>query len=150
MQLIPTDAIADDAAELTEVAYAAKRYWDYPEEWIGLWSEELTIRPDYLAQHRVRVVRKDRILGWCATSRDAQETAWLEACWVRPTYAGRGIGRHLVEDAMQIAAGFGATTMRVISDPNARGFYEKLGFAQIGFEPSLPQGRRLPVLERAL
>lgn len=149
MRLTPADATAADVAELTEVAYAAKRLWGYPEEWISLWSDELTIRPAYLCRHRVRVVRDDSILGWCALQ-PGDRTASIEACWVRPGYARRGIGRLLVEDALRIAGELGRTAVRVVSDPNAVGFYEKLGFSRIGDEPSVPQGRRLPVLARAL
>jgi GNAT superfamily N-acetyltransferase len=150
MRLIPADAVSGDVAELTAVAHAAKRVWGYPEEWISLWSDELTVRPGYLDEHRVRVVRKREIFGWCATRADDEGVAWLEACWVRPASTGRGIGRLLVGDAFRIARQLGATEMRVVADPNAAGFYERLGFRRIGDEPSLPAGRRLPILARAL
>lgn len=150
MHLRPADAAPEDVDELTEVAHAAKRHWGYPEEWIALWSDELTVRRRYLVQHRVRVVRDAGILGWCATSRDEKGIGWLDACWVRPASAGRGIGRLLVEDAVRIAGNLGASALQVIADPNAVGFYEKLGFIRIGEEPSTPEGRRLPVLARPL
>lgn len=150
MQWVPGNAEVVDTTELTEVAHAAKRHWGYPEEWIALWSDELTIRPDYLMRHRVRVIRDGRILGWCATYRDDDDVAWLEACWVRPECSGQGIGKRLVDDAVRIAAELGASTMRVVSDPNAEGFYERLGFVRIGESPSRPGNRRLPVLERSL
>ncbi len=150
MRLMPADAVSGDVPELTAVAHAAKRFWGYPEEWIALWSDELTIRPGYLDEHRVRVVREQKILGWGATRAGDTGIAWLEACWVRPACAGRGIGRLLVDDALCIARQLEATEMRVVADPNAAGFYERLGFVRIGDEPSLPAGRRLPVLARSL
>jgi hypothetical protein len=38
----------DDAATLTAIAFAAKRYWGYHERWIESWSDLLTIKREYI------------------------------------------------------------------------------------------------------
>ena len=71
-----------DAEELTDVAFAAKRCWDYPESWIELWAGELRVDPDYVTSHRVFVASDGkRILGWTAVAKDDGEL-WLDYCWV--------------------------------------------------------------------
>ena len=140
-------ASSSDAEELTRIAFAAKRHWGYPEDWIALWADELRIGADYIeANWVILAAAGSRTLGWCAVSAERGE-CWLDNCWVLPEAAASGIGRALVGRALRHAAGLSSPTLRVISDPNAEGFYLKLGFRRIGDHPSEPVGRRLPVLE---
>jgi hypothetical protein len=39
-----------EASELTAVAFAAKRHWGYPEAWIDLWADELTVDASVLSR----------------------------------------------------------------------------------------------------
>lgn len=136
-----------DASELTAIAFAAKRYWGYPEEWIELWADELTVDANYIATNWVFLAKADsRTVGWCSVSRERGEI-WLDYCWVLPEESGNGIGRTLVRRALDLAAELKSPALKVISDPNAEDFYRKLGFHPVGDHPSVPQGRRLPVLE---
>jgi hypothetical protein len=41
----------------------------------------------------------------------------------------------------------GVERLRIASDPNALGFYEKMGARRIGDVPATPAGRTLPLLE---
>ena len=140
-------AVGSDAPALTEIAFAAKRHWGYPEEWMALWADELTIEPGYVANNWVLVATRDAgMLGWCAVE-DRRGELWVEYCWVLSAAAGQGIGRAMMQRAFAYAADRGVSSMKVIADPNAEGFYRKLGFRRIGDVPSRPEGRRLPLLE---
>src|SRR5207302_7733682 len=37
-------------------------------------------------------------------------------------------------------------SLEIASDPNAQGFYRRMGARPVGFVPSRPRGRRLPLL----
>jgi GNAT superfamily N-acetyltransferase len=140
-------AEAIEAPELTAIAFAAKRHWGYPETWIDLWADELSIDGRYIDGNWVFLASDGaRTLGWCAISEQGGE-CWLDYCWVLPDAAGRGIGRALVSRAFHLAAELKWSTLKVVADPNAEAFYCKLGFRRIGDRPSVPTGRRLPVLE---
>jgi hypothetical protein len=53
---------------------------------------------------------------------------------------------HMLEEARR----FGYPTVRIQSDPNAEGFYAKMGARRIGFvESTVSQGRVLPLMEIA-
>jgi hypothetical protein len=41
----------EDAGELTEIAFAAKRHWGYPDRWIQSWREVLTLTPEFIDRH---------------------------------------------------------------------------------------------------
>lgn len=136
-----------DSAVLTAIAHAAKRHWNYPEAWISLWTDELTVDPAWLATHDAWIVEGEGgVLGWCALSKDG-EACSLDHCWVRPDAMGQGVGRMLVQQARASAAALDAAKLSVVSDPNAESFYRQLGFCRTGEHPSRPEGRILPVLE---
>lgn len=136
-----------EASALTAIAFAAKRHWGYPEEWIGLWAAELTVDSTYIEKNWVFVAKAcARTLGWCSVSKEPDQ-CWLDHCWVLPEAARHGIGRRLVLRTFDLAVELRLPTLKVIADPNAEGFYRRLGFRRIGDHPSVPNGRRLPILE---
>jgi hypothetical protein len=46
-----TISLPSEAAALTEIAFAAKRHWGYPEHWIAHWRSILTVTPEFVATH---------------------------------------------------------------------------------------------------
>ncbi|MDX2040523.1 MAG: GNAT family N-acetyltransferase [Acidobacteriota bacterium] len=137
-----------EAVVLTEIALAAKRHWNYPERWIELWRESLTITPDFIERHEVfAATESDKLIGFYALVTDDGKTE-LEHLWVLPKWIGKGIGRQLLAHAIERAASIGAQRIEIVSDPNAEGFYRKAGATQIGEVISTieAQQRRLPRL----
>ncbi len=139
-------AVPQDAGELTEIALAAKRHWGYPERWIELWREALTITPRLAAEGEVWVAEEGgRKLGFYALSASGRE---LEHLWVVPERIGEGVGQSLFSHALSRAAELGAETILIESDPNAEGFYARMGAVKIGERVSELDGRErvLPLL----
>jgi GNAT superfamily N-acetyltransferase len=135
-----------DAAGLTRIAHAAKRYWGYPDELIRLWKAELTVTPELVASEPVYcAVRGREIAGFYALS-GRQDTRGLEHMWVDPRYIGSGIGKQLFTHLLERLRATGATRLEIASDPNAEGFYRRMGARRIGSVPSAPPGRHLPLL----
>jgi GNAT superfamily N-acetyltransferase len=142
------EASTDEAAALTAIAQDAKRHWGYPEHWIQHWQEDLTISSDFISNNQVYVAeREDEIIGFYALVVGDQQ-AELEHMWVAPKYIGTGVGKELFIHAMQIAAGENASAVEISSDPNAEGFYERMGASRIGEVTSEIDGqtRQLPRL----
>jgi N-acetylglutamate synthase-like GNAT family acetyltransferase len=67
---------------------------------------------------------------------------------VAPEYIGSGVGKELFIHAMQNAARRSVSEIEIVSDPNAEGFYRKMGAHRIGESVSEIDGqpRRLPRL----
>ena len=125
-------AKTEDAAALTRIAHDAKRHWGYPEHWIERWQDDLTITPDYVAANRVYVAESESdLLGFYALIR-REEKAELDHIWVMPAHIGTGVGKQLFLHAMQIAAGERVSEVEILSDPNAEGFYLKMGAHRTG------------------
>ena len=136
----------DDAETLTAIAHAAKRNWHYPEEWLRLWAEELTVTPDFIENNRVYCAqRSSEVVGFYALSGEGL-TRELDHLWVAPEQLGAGVGAALFVHAARTARAEGASELRIASDPNAEGFYVKMGARRAGEVPSRPAGRTLPLL----
>jgi GNAT superfamily N-acetyltransferase len=142
-------ALPDDAPRLTEIAFAAKRYWGYPERWIALWREQLIITQDYVRNHQVVLAEVDSGAAGFYALTISDSKADLDYLWVDPPHIGQGIGRALVEHACRTASSLGAARMELIADPNAEGFYRRMGADKIGESVYELEGqvRRLPLME---
>ena len=142
-------AVIDDANVLTQIALEAKRYWGYPEDWIKHWEADLTISPEFIGENHVYVAEADgEIRGFYALCVSG-EKAELEHMWVTPGSIGTGIGKELFLDAMERAAALAVRDVQITSDPNAAGFYKRMGATQVG-ETDAPvdgQPRKLPRLK---
>jgi ribosomal protein S18 acetylase RimI-like enzyme len=139
----------EQAHDLTQIALAAKRHWEYPERWMELWKPQLTFSPEYFAENE----------SWVAESQDApiafytllekDGNGWVENLWVLPEYIGKGVGKKLFLDALQRCRQRGYKCLQLEADPNAVGFYEKMGMKKIGERASEVEGqlRILPIME---
>ena len=139
----------EDAETLTTIALEAKRHWGYPEHWIKHWESDLTISSDFIRDTHVYVDEENgEIRGFYALC-IADNKAELEHMWVTPAVIGTGIGKELFLDAMERAAKLDLGSVEISSDPNAAGFYKRMGATQIGETDSVVDGqiRKLPRLK---
>jgi GNAT superfamily N-acetyltransferase len=146
MDIEIVQAELDDHTELTEIALASKGYWGYPDAWLISWKDELQITPDKIESSLVyKAVVQGQVAGFYVLS-GAGDLKTIDHLWVKPDYIGHGIGRQLFLHALAQAAEQAARQVEVVSDPNALGFYLKMGAYQVGTIPSSILGRELPVM----
>lgn len=141
-------ATAEESSALTQIAQDAKRHWGYPEHWIQHWQDDLTISREYLATNPTFVAANDdQILGFYALT-IRRDKAELDHLWVAPEHIGSGVGKELFLHAMQSAARRNVSEIEILADPNAEGFYRKMGAHRIGETVSEIDGepRTLPRL----
>ncbi|HSS18627.1 MAG TPA: GNAT family N-acetyltransferase [Pyrinomonadaceae bacterium] len=141
-------AATEEAAALTAIAHDAKRHWGYPEHWIKHWQEDLTISPEYISTNQVYVAEhEDGLVGFYALTLREQK-AELDHMWVAPAHLGTGVGKELFLHAMQRAASENVSEVEILADPNAEGFYRKMGAHRVGESVSELDGqpRALPKL----
>jgi GNAT superfamily N-acetyltransferase len=138
----------EEASALTQIALSAKQYWGYPEHWIKHWEQDLTISEDFIRNNQVYVAEDNgEICGFYALSVDGSK-AELEHMWVAPAYIGTGVGKELFLDAMNRSTALNVKQISITSDPNAVGFYARMGATQVGELDSEVDGipRKLPLM----
>ena len=138
-----------DHNRLSEIAFAAKAYWNYPPEYLVLWKNDLTIKPSYMATRHVLKLQNSagKIIGFTALEL-TQKTMDINHFWIDPKYIGKAFGRKLIEEVFSFAQSNAINKITLTADPNAASFYEKFGFSRVGEVESLPKGRFLPEMEK--
>ncbi|MGC9943620.1 MAG: GNAT family N-acetyltransferase [Verrucomicrobiota bacterium] len=141
-------AKTEDAAALTNLAFAAKRHWGYPENWMENWRGLLTIQPELINRHETYAAILDgSIVGFYALGQKGPRMDLLHL-WVLPGAMGRGIGSSLFKHAVERARKSGCRELEIESDPNAVGFYQRMGAICSGMSANELDGRnrQLPIL----
>jgi GNAT superfamily N-acetyltransferase len=124
----------EEAEPLTEITRAAKRHWDYPDEWMEAWRDELTVTPEFIRTQPVQVAELDCAIAGFFGLRHGADGCHLEHLWLRPAHIGAGLGRMLFEEAVRQARAAGVTELKIKADPNAEPFYLKMGAVRTGLE----------------
>lgn len=125
-------AIPVESEALTALAHAAKRHWNYPDQWIDHWQHELTITHDFINNNEVFVATIDGEIAGCCALVVSESLAELEHMWIDPEQMGHGIGRALFEHVQARAKELGALMLELSADPHAEKFYERMGAKRIG------------------
>lgn len=141
---------------LTEIAFAAKKHWNYPEHYFDIWKNELTISKNYVLKNIVfKTILNLETIGFYSIvfnpndyySGDVfvQKGFWLEHIFILPQYHGKGIGTTMINHAKKTVKQKGAKQLLIFVDPLAEGFYKAIGAEFIQYSNSSIPERKLPV-----
>ena len=139
----------DDADLLTDLAKKSKAHWGYSQELIDKWQEELTVTAEFISNSISFVAEHEgKIVGfWCrSTIKSKSPTPGL--LFIDPKYIRHGCGAMLWQAVKKEAKSRGLSSFIIEADPNAEGFYLKMGGIKIGEkESTVVAGRKLPIIE---
>ena len=142
------DGRPEEARLLSELALRSKAHWGYDAAFLEACRRELTLASADVPLHRTRVAEDAH--GWIvgfATIVGVPPDGEIGAFFVEPERIGAGVGRVLWVDAVARARREGFARLRIDADPDAEGFYRRMGALRVGVAPSgsIP-GRVLPRL----
>jgi ribosomal protein S18 acetylase RimI-like enzyme len=139
----------EEAAALSALCVRSKAHWGYDAEFMRASWRSLQIDPAAIDEARVFVAvdAADRPLGVVDCALLGEGDVDLVHLFVEPDAIGCGVGRALFAAALAWVAAQGRGRLLIASDPNAVGFYRRLGAVDAGTIPSeaIP-GRELPLL----
>jgi len=133
-------ARAGEEERLREVACAAKAHWGYEAGRVGEWAADL----EYAGKD-VWVADVGKPVGYATLIVDG-ELAELDELWVEPDWIGQGVGSELFRFVASRAASLGAARLEWEADPNAVGFYERMGARWLRDSAPSAWGRITPVM----
>lgn len=147
----------NEAKILTRISFASKGYWRYPQEYFEIWNNELTICPGYIEKNDVFVYELDGlIVGYYSiveltedidvSNIKIKEGFWLEHMFIEPDHIGRGIGSKIFFHMRNHCKTKGIEKLRILADPNSKGFYTKMGCEYVKEFPSTIINRTTPYL----
>jgi N-acetylglutamate synthase-like GNAT family acetyltransferase len=117
-------AAPGDYDRVRELTFESKAHWGYDREFVRRWAEGLSFESE---EERWVAEVDGEIVAWAALVPPAGAVAVLDDLWVDPTWIGRGLGSSLFRLAADRARELGAGRLEWGAEPNAVGFYEKLG-----------------------
>ncbi len=151
----------EDAQSLTKLSFESKGHWGYPKEYFEIRKSELTITPGYITKNDVHVFEIEGvIIGYFSIIELENEIEisgskidkghWLEHMFIAPEHIGQGIGT-LMFDYLRIRCETkGIRKPRILANPHAGGFHEKMGCSYHGEIPSTIPGRTTPLFVLAI
>jgi GNAT superfamily N-acetyltransferase len=140
------DASPHEGERLREIAEAAKGHWGYDREVVRRWAADGDFSAEGLRSKTVFVAQAHgKTIAWAALVPKG-EVVWLDDMWVEPEWIGKGVGGLLFGHALERARELGGTTLEWEAEPNAVGFYEKVGGRYLRDSDPTEWGRVLPVM----
>src|SRR5262249_18640839 len=136
----------EEGERLREIAAASKAHWGYDPERVRDWVAEGDFTSEALANRDVFVADEDGLPVAFASLIDRGEVAWLDARWVGPDWIGGGVGSRLFRHCAEEARRGGARRMEWEAEPNAVGFYERMGARYLRDSETSEWGRVLAVM----
>jgi GNAT superfamily N-acetyltransferase len=137
---------ADEADQLREIAFVSKSHWGYDPKWVRRWIEAGGFSVQALGQREIYVAEVDNATAGWASWISKGDVCWLDDLWIQPAWIGRGIGTILWGHVAEQAAARGARWMEWEAEPNAVGFYQKMGGRYLRDSEEKEWGRALPVM----
>jgi GNAT superfamily N-acetyltransferase len=129
---------------LRQIALAAKAHWGYDEDWVRGWAAQGDFSPEALAARPVLVADLGgRAIGFAMLIAQG-DVCVLDDLWIDPDWIGRGIGTRLFEACAERARDLGATRLEWEAEPNAVGFYERMGGRYLRESAPTELGRTVP------
>jgi GNAT superfamily N-acetyltransferase len=140
-------ATASDIDALSDLAIRSKATWGYGDAFMTRVRPALLVSAQYVEEHPVYfLVRDESIVGFFGFIREPHETL-LNDFWIEADFIGTGLGRAMWHHAIETAKKHGYRAFLIQSDPNAEGFYLRMGAKRIGTRIAPETGRDLPLLE---
>jgi GNAT superfamily N-acetyltransferase len=144
MKMEVREAREEETEALSEIRVRSKGHWGYSRETLEAWRPAMAVTINYLRGAIVRsILVDDRLVGFYALKK---EEGILDHLWLVPEAIGKGVGRFAFAHAASVARDLGLSTLLIISDADAAGFYLKMGAQKVGEHYSPLQNRMLPKL----
>ena len=132
---------------LNDIAVRSEAYWGYDCNFIKNFITIYKVTEAFIINNSTFVIEEnEEIIGFYGALTSNTEVS-LEYLYVDPTFIGMGYGKllwcHLVDNSRNR----GIKEITLVTSPQAKEFYEKMGATQIGEVESLvKEGRKIPKL----
>lgn len=145
--IVPAETLDDK--KLSEIALQSKAYWNYSQELLNSWKEDLTVTSKMIASMNVfKFIEGKKIAGFYILNQPKNTEIALKFLFVHPNFIGKNIGKQLLLHAFGFAKELHCKKIIVLSDPNAELFYQRFGFVTVKHQESSVKNRFLPILHK--
>jgi GNAT superfamily N-acetyltransferase len=140
-------AKADEYNILTDIAAKSEAYWGYDSECMNKFKSIYNVSEEVINNNPTVIIEEDKnIVGFYGVINKSNETS-LEYFFIEPNYIGKGYGKLLWNYLIRDCKNLGIKEFSIITSPQAKEFYVKMGAIPCGeVESLLKKGRIIPQL----
>lgn len=136
-----------DADLLAGLEVRSESYWGYSTDFMEKFKRIYLITEEFIADHPTFMLKdNETIVGFYGIMQSDSEVS-LEYLFIEPAFIGKGYGRILWNHALEECRKLGITEFTIITSPDARGFYFRLGatvFTEV--DSLISDGKKTPKL----
>jgi GNAT superfamily N-acetyltransferase len=136
----------DEGEILREIAFRSKAHWGYEPDEVRRWVDRGDFSAGALRKKSVYVAEADGRAVAFASLLAGDGVAWLDDLWVEPEWIDKGVGTRLFRLVAEQARALGASVLEWEAEPNAVGFYERMGGRYLRDSGTSEWGRTLPIM----
>lgn len=132
---------------LTDLAINSEAYWGYDTEYMNKFRAVYSVSEEFINNNPTIILEEDNnIIGFYSVINDERETS-LEYFYIAPEYIGKGYGKLLWNHLIKDCRSHGIKEFSLVTSPQAREFYIRMGAVLCGeVESLLKKGRIIPKL----
>ncbi|WP_320054454.1 GNAT family N-acetyltransferase [uncultured Acetobacteroides sp.] len=138
-------AAPNEAEQLTAIAVESEAYWGGSTSFLVRFEELYKVTASFIEHNPTFVLEEGgEIAGFYAIVKgnDASE---LEYLYVKASCIGKGYGRMLWEHLMEQCKELGIQQLELVTSPEAKDFYARMGATQVStVESTIEEGRMIP------
>ncbi|WP_432662988.1 GNAT family N-acetyltransferase [Wukongibacter baidiensis] len=136
-----------EAEILTDIAARSEAYWGYDSTFIENFKSLYRVTEDWIDNTLTFVIEEDKdIIGFYSLLLDEKKTS-LEYLYIEPKNIGKGYGKLLWEHMVKSCKEQDIDEIVLVTSPQAKEFYTKMGAIQTGeVESIVIKDRKIPKL----
>ncbi len=141
-------ATACDWQLLSDIAYKSEAYWGYDSDYMEKFKSMYQVTEEFISHNETYVIEDHcSVFGFYGLLVNDKESS-LEYFFIEPQSIGKGYGKILWNHLVDITCkSLGIYELVIVTSPQAKDFYIKLGANSLGeVESLLKKGRMIPQL----
>lgn len=140
-------AKGDESKVLTKIAIESESYWGYDFDYIEKFKAIYKVTEEFINNNPTFIIEKGKnIIGFYSILINRNETS-LEYFFIKPKFIGKGYGKILWNHMVEYGDNFGIKDIVIVTSPEAKGFYTKMGAIQTcEIESLVKKERKIPKL----
>lgn len=137
----------EEAEILTDIASKSEAYWGYDEEYMQNFRSIYKVSDEFIRDNMVYEIEENGIIVGFYGVITEKGVASLEYFYITPECIGKGYGKAMWKHLIYAMGKMGINKINLVTSPQAKDFYIKMGAQLIGEIDSLViKNRKIPQL----
>ena len=137
-----------EASELNSIAIESEAFWGYDSDFMDKFKISYQVTEEFIRKNPTFILYEHhKVIGFYSLLINQVEST-IEYFYIQPEYIGKGYGKKMWKHLVNYCREHNINELTLVTSPQAKEFYEKMGAIQIGeVESILKKGRQIPLLK---